>query len=456
MKITLQHLNTWYQDHLPWILDNYISLLKIPSISTDPGYKDSIQEAAEFVMDQLKSMHFKVEKWETAKHPVIFASYEVGPSKPTLLIYHHYDVQPTDPLEEWKSPPFEPLLKDNAIYARGASDNKGQLMYTLTALKAYQELSSFGLNIKLFIEGEEECGSVGSRLILKSKQQELQSDYLLIVDTLIPSLDTPAITIGLRGLLTMEVICSNSTVDLHSGALGGIALNPNQALVTLLAKCFDAQGKVIIPGFYEGIAKLSAEEERGMFKEVDTAYLTKQFGLQAFQGDTSEMLWEKNTLLPTFEINGISGGYTGAGFKTVIPSKASAKISCRLVPHQNPEKIFALIQEFLTQHAPKGITLTLHYDSGAPAVRSSSNTPLALVCAKSYTEVFEKPCQKILSGASIPLVTDLTACCNAEVVMMGMILDSDQMHAPNEHFGLEQLRKGFLTMATILGNLSEC
>ncbi|MGR3973083.1 MAG: M20/M25/M40 family metallo-hydrolase [Candidatus Rhabdochlamydia sp.] len=457
MKIQLEHLEKWYQDHLEQILDRYFAFLKIPSISTDPLFSSSVQEACDFVIHQLQAMHFHVERWETSKYPVIFATYETDPSHPTLLIYHHYDVQPADPVHEWHFPPFEPTLQDGAVYARGSSDNKGQLIYTLAAIEAYHELLTSGkINLKLFIEGEEECGSLGPLEILKDKQQPLQANHVLIIDALIPSLETPAITLGLRGLLTLEVICSNSHTDLHSGSLGGIALNPNQALITLLASCWDAHHNVVIPGFYDHITPLTSEEKEGMVSEVDISLLQQQFGLTAFQSPSSKTLWEKNTLLPTLEINGISGGYTGAGFKTVIPATASAKISCRLAQGQDPEEMFNHIVNFFKSQICPGISLEVRYLSGAQGVRSSSDTSLARICANSYSEVFNTPCQQILSGASIPLVTHLAACSHAEVVMMGMILDTDCIHAPNEHFSLQQLRKGFLTVATLLGNLSSC
>lgn len=457
MNPTLDELRSWYKNHEKQILDDYFSFLKSPSISTDPAYKDDVRKTAEWVSNRLKKTGFKVDIWKTKGHPVVFASHIVNPSRPTLLIYHHYDVQPVDPIEKWKSPPFEPVLKDGFVYARGASDNKGQCFYTLTALEALFDLcKKVNLNIKLFIEGEEECGSGGALQMVQEKKDALKADYLLIVDMGIPSLDTPAITIGLRGIVAMEVKCTNSNVDLHSGVMGGVALNPNRALVQLLAKLWDTDGVVAVPGFYDNVTVPTKEELKEIAQDLDLPHLKKEFGLKAFQGEGSYSLWESNTIRPVLEINGISGGYAGAGFKTVIPSQSIAKISCRLVPNQDPEKIGHAIAAFLKKQAPKGIEIEVTHDHGGHPIRTSPHTKLAHLCSDAYAEVFGKPCQKILCGASVPLVADLKEAVGGEVAMIGVCLDSDGMHAPNERFGLKQLELGYLTMGSILGRLMSC
>lgn len=454
---TIEELRSWYKDHETQILDDYFSFLKIPSISTDPAYKEDVKKAAEWVGHRLKKIGFKVDLWKTGGHPVVFATHMIDPSRPTVLIYHHYDVQPVDPIEKWKSPPFEPVIKDGYVYARGASDNKGQCFNTLTALQAVFDLcKKVNLNIKLFVEGEEECGSRGALEMVREKKEALKSDYLLIVDMGLPTIDIPAITIGLRGIVAMEVKCTNSKIDLHSGVMGGIALNPNRALIQLLAKLWDKDGVVAVPGFYDEVTVPTKEELKEISQELDIAYLKKQFGLNAFQGEGSYSLWESNTIRPTLEINGISGGYTGEGFKTVIPSQSFAKISCRLVPNQDPQKIAELIEKFLKKHAPKGIEIEVTHDHGGRPVRTSPHTKLAHLCSDAYAEVFGKPCQKVLCGASVPLVADLSAAVGGEVAMVGVGLDSDDIHAPNEHFGMKQLESGFLAMGRILGRLMAC
>ena len=384
---TLDELYSWYEKYEDQIIEDYFSFLKIPSISTDPAYKEDVRKAAEWVGNRLKKIGFKVEIWKTQNkgtsgHPVVFASHTVDSSRPTVLIYHHYDVQPVDPIEKWKSSPFEPVIKDGYVYARGASDNKGQCFSTLTALAAVFEIcKKVNLNIKLFIEGEEECGSGGALQMMNEKKDVLKADYLLIVDMGLPAADTPAITIGLRGIVALEVKCKNSSIDLHSGIMGGVALNPNRALIQLLAKLWDAEGVVAAPGFYDDVVVPTGEELKDISQGLDLDYLKKQFGLKAFQGEGGYSLWESNTIRPTLEINGIAGGYAGAGFKTVIPSQAVAKISCRLVPSQDPMKIAQCLTEFLKKQAPKGIELEITHDHGGKPVRTSPNTKLAHLCA---------------------------------------------------------------------------
>ncbi len=454
---SIEELKSWYKDHEKTLFTDYFSFLKIPSISTDPAYRKDIQKAAEWVGAYLKDIGFKVDLWKTKGHPVVFASYVVDLSRPTVLIYHHYDVQPVDPIEKWKSSPFEPEMRDGHVYARGASDNKGQCFNTLAALRAVFDLcKKVNLNIKLFVEGEEECGSTGALEAVQEKKDQLKADYLLIADMGLPAPETPAISIGLRGIIAMEVKCSNSKIDLHSGIHGGIALNPNRALIQLLAKLWDSSGVVAIPGFYDDVIAVSKEELKECMQDVDLEYLKKQFGIKAFQGEGNYSLWESNTIRPTLEINGISGGYTGPGFKTVIPSEASTKISCRLVPNQDPEKIARCITEFLKKEAPPGIEISITHDHGGKPIRTSPHTKLARLCADAYADVFGKPCQKMLCGATVPLVADLRDAVGGEVAMVGVCLDSDDIHAPNERFGLKQLEEGFLTMSSILGRLIEC
>lgn len=452
---SLSELKKWYKNHSAQIEQDYFSFLKIPSVSTDPSYKKHIQEAASWVENYLKKIGLKTEIWKTSFHPVVFASHHAGPSRPTVLIYHHYDVQPVDPIDKWKSPPFEPTLRDGKVYARGASDNKGQCFYTLTALKALFELcKKIDLNIKVFVEGEEECGSRGALEVLKTHQKDLKADHILIVDGGIPGAGRPAITLGLRGIVALEVTCRNSSIDLHSGIHGGIVLNPNRALVEMLSKLWDKKGKIAIPGFYNDVAKPTAKELKAIEKLVDEKYLRKQFGVKAFRGEGGYSLWESNTIRPTLEINGISGGYTGTGFKTVIPSMAIAKISCRIVPHQDPEKVARSIANYLKKIAPKGLEIEATWDHGGKSVRSSPDTEISHVCSDAYSEVFGKPCGKIFCGASVPLVADLARASKGDAVIIGVSLDSDDFHAPNEHFGLDQLQQGFLTISRILGRLS--
>lgn len=401
-------------------------------------------------------MGFKTELWPTSIHPVLFASHmEAGPDRPVLLIYNHYDVQPVDPLELWKSPPFEPTIRDGKVYARGASDNKGQLFFVLSSLQAFLELAKeHCLNLKLFIEGEEESGSVGSREVLEPKKEQLKADYCLILDAGLPKPNVPAVTLGLRGITTMNITIKNSSIDLHSGIFGGIVMNPLQALATTLAKIWK-NGKVAIPGFYEDVVEISKEEWEIIDHSFDREEYTRLFGIKAFGGEEGYSLLESNLLRPIVEINGMWGGYIGSGFKTVIPSEAHAKISCRLVPNQEPDKIAKLIAGFIRDQLPKGFACEIEPHSGGLPIRTSAQSLVAKLAKKAYEEVFAKPCQFIFCSASVPIVADLANISKAAVALMGTATNEDDIHAPNEHFSLEQLEQGFLTMGRTLSLIAE-
>lgn len=457
MTPTLSELKAWYAKHAKEIQNDFFTYLKFPSISTDPQYKNEIGRTSQWLRDYLTRIGLKVEIWETINHPVIYAEHlEAGSGRPTVLLYSHYDVQPVDPLDKWKSPPFEPVIRDGEVYARGASDDKGQGFYSITAIKAFLELAKkSNVNIKLFIEGEEECGSVGSTHILSKKKEKLKADHLLIVDMGIPAKGVPAITLGLRGICALEVNCKNSDIDLHSGIMGGVVLNPNRILVQALAKLWDETGKVAIPNFYDEVEMPSKDELAHFDRTVDEAALKKNFGIRAFYKEGNYSLWDSNYIRPVLEINGISGGYTGHGFKTVIPSQAFAKISCRLTPKQIPEVMCKRIEDFLKQHIPKGVEVKVVLDHGGKPVRNSPNTPVAKIAAKAYEEVFGSRCQNMLTGGSVPIVADLTAASGAEVAMIGVGLSTDDIHAPNEHFGMDRFEQGFLVIGLILGEFSK-
>jgi acetylornithine deacetylase/succinyl-diaminopimelate desuccinylase-like protein len=391
-------------------------------------------------------MGLKVEKWPTKGHPVIFASSQpILPDQPTLLIYNHYDVQPVDPLNEWDSPPFEPTVRQGEVYARGAEDNKGQCFYVLQALKALlHKHGSFPINIKLCIEGEEECGSEGLADILqdKKRQAQLKADYLVIVDMGLRDKNTPAVTLGVRGIVTMGLHLKGSHIDLHSGSHGGIAYNPLHALVEMLSKLRDSNGKITIPGFYDDVVEIDEKNRSLIALDFDTKEYETMFGALPEGGEKKYTPWERAWNRPTLEINGISGGYSGQGFKTVIPAKASAKISCRLVPNQDPKKIGKLVAEYLKKLAPKGMEVEVEVYGGGKAIRANPTSKVVVAFAKAYEELFKKPCEYIYSGGSIPIVTNLAEASQSEVILMGFGLPDDQIHAPNEHFGVDRLEKG--------------
>lgn len=449
MSASLKDFQAWYGKNKQRILEDYFTFLKFPSISTDPSFKKETHSCAEWLKEFLQKIGLNVEIWKTSGHPVLFASHQTSPNAPTLLIYNHYDVQPVDPLELWKSPPFEPTLREGKVYARGASDNKGQLFYVITAVQAFLELAKEKkFNLKLFIEGEEECGSHGTREVLKAKQKELKADYCLVLDMGIPGIDTPAVTLGIRGITTMQVDVRNSSIDLHSGVFGGIVLNPLQALTTALSR-FWANGKVAIPGFYDDVVEATEQEKKEIDLSLDKDALRKNFGIRVFGGEAGYTLAESNCLRPTLEINGVSGGYTGKGFKTVLPAEAHAKISCRLVPNQDPAKICKMITDFL-RHELAGFECKVEILSGDPPVRCTSQSKIVQVAKKAYEEVFAKLPLFSYCAASVPIVSDLQKACQGSLALMGTALDGDDIHAPNEHFSLEQFEKGFLTMSRLL------
>lgn len=437
-------------------LNDYKTLLSFPSVSSEPEYEQDLLACFEWVKKEVEAIGFETEVWDTGGHPTLFGSWLKAPGKPTLLIYNHYDVQPVDPLELWETPPFEPTVIDNVMYARGAQDNKGQLFYVMLALKTVmKEKGAFPLNIKWLIEGEEEVGSKNLPAVLFKNSEKLKADHLAIVDGGIPGKDMPAVSLGMRGLVTMDVELTGTRSDLHSGSHGGLAYNPAFALAELLAAAKNREGKITIPGFYDSIKPLTVKEKESLDFHFNEQKYLETYGAGPSGGERSLTPLERNWLRPTFEVNGIVGGYTGAGFKTVIPAKASAKISCRLVRGQDPQEMGKLVARWLDSMAPNGITVrTTVHPGGGPAVLTSPDAPVVKAFAKAFSDVFKKPCHYILEGASIPIVADLQQASGADSVLIGLGLGTDQIHAPNEHFSLDRIEKGRDIMMRALDLLS--
>lgn len=439
---------TIYEEKKEEFLKDYFTFLKFPSISTDPQYKNDVNNCCDWVIDYLKKIGLKVEKWKTKGHPTIFATHFEDEKYETLLLYCHYDVQPVDPLDLWKSPPFEPIIREGQVFARGAVDNKGQCFYTLAALKVLLEKKKkLNLNLKLVFEGEEESGSVGLHGILQEKKNELKADHILIVDSGIEAKDEPAITLGARGLVTFTVVLQGSNFDLHSGTHGGIVYNTNRAMVELLASLHDENGKVTVEHFYDDVKPFSDKEKQELNLSFDEEHLKTHFGALAIGGEKGYTPLESAWLRPTLEINGIAGGYYGPGFKTVIPALATAKISCRLVPHQKPEKMGELVKKHLLKHVPNGMQITVDVMEGkGEAFRANPQSKIAAVMAEAYSDVFQKPCGKIMIGGSIPIAAELAKVSGGEMLLVGLCLHDDLIHAPNEHFGLDRFEQGFLSI----------
>lgn len=455
---TIEQLSQTYEKKQPKLLEDYLTFLRFKSISADSEYREESQACADWLKAYLTQSGFKVEQWDTAGNPSLFASYHSSvKNAPTLLLYTHYDVQPIDPIELWESPPFEPRIKEGLVYARGAQDNKGQCFYTIAALKSLiEESGGLPIHIKLIIDGEEEIGSPGLTKLLQTKKEQLKADYVTIVDLGILGPDSPAVTLGCRGIITMDVIVQGTRGDLHSGSHGGVAFNPIHALIEILSKLRDPQGKVLVPGFYDDVAELSADERKLLALEFDQAKYKKEFGSEATGGEKQYTPFERAWLRPTLEINGIYGGYSGKGFKTVIPAVANAKISCRLVPNQVPSKISQQVKQFIEKNTPNGVQVTVHvHEGGGPGIRTAPSSKIVQAFATAYGEVFKKPCQFILEGGSIPITNGLREASGGELAMMGFGLATDQIHAPNEHFSLDRLKQGFLTMARTIALLGE-
>jgi acetylornithine deacetylase/succinyl-diaminopimelate desuccinylase-like protein len=442
----------WIETNKNQLQKDYFEFLRFRSISTDPAFKSEVDRCAAWVQNYLTESSFHAELLSTPIHPAVYAEKRpINPTLPTVLIYGHYDVQPVDPIALWESDPFEPTLREGKVFARGAVDDKGQIFYAMAAARYFHEVSkALPINVKFCIEGEEEAASVGLSKILSKHQALFRADYLLVVDYDSYDEKTPAINLGARGILSLEVTLTGSKGDLHSGLYGGIAYNPNRALVEILAQLYDADGKVMVDGFYDHVKEPSEEEKRAYPERLSRSDYTKRVGIEAFGGEKGRSIHEANIFRPVLEINGISGGYAGPGFKTVIPAIATAKISCRLVPDQDPEKISQQIESFLRKRTPKGMKIEVEHHLGAPAFRSNPHSALATAVASASEEVMGRPCQRVLSGASVPITAPLAKAAGAEVVGMGYGLPTDQIHAPNEHFDMKRFELGLLTVVKAL------
>lgn len=436
-------------------LSDFKTYLSFPSISTQPERKGDVLACCTWLKGYLEEMGLVAEQWETEGHPSLFAHNTLQDGLPTILFYLHYDVQPVDPMELWDSDPFEPVEKDGHIYARGTADNKGQAWYTFEAIKAFMAEGS-GVNIKLIIEGEEECGSAGLIGIVDTKKAELSADYTVFVDSGIYGRHDPAVTMGLKGIVTWEVTMQGSDGDLHSGSMGGVALNPLKAMCQMFSRLWDEKGHVAIPGFYEGVGELDRE---GYDFATDMEQVARDAGVTALGGEEGFTYTESNWLRPILEINGMWGGYTDPGFKTVIPAKAHAKLSCRMVAEQDHTKIGPLIQTYLEKMAPEGLAVTVEIGECSPAVRSDPNARIAEIAADSYKEVFKKPCLKVLLGGTIPVAHQLVEASGGEFLAIGVALVSDNVHAPNERMELARMELGrdiVLKMLQRISNDSRC
>ena len=457
----MEHIKTYIQEHKDRFVEELMDLLRIPSISADPAYSQDVNACAESVKDYLvKAGADNVEICPTKGYPIVYGEKVIDPQLPTVLIYGHYDVQPADPLELWESDPFEPVIKttdihpEGAIFARGACDDKGQMFMHVKAFELMMQTNSLACNIKFMIEGEEEVGSDNLADFVKANKVRLKCDAILISDTGIIDNDTPSITTGLKGLSYVEVEVTGPNRDLHSGLYGGAVANPINILCEMIASMKDENNHISIPGFYDKVVELSLQERADMARAPFSLERHKKaLDLSDIHGEEGFTTMERTGIRPTLDVNGIWGGYTGEGAKTVIASKAFAKISMRLVPNQTDEEITKLFEDHFKAIAPKSVKVEVRPHHGGEPYVAPTDSPAYLSASAAMESTFGKKPVPVRSGGSIPIVALFEKELGVKSILMGFGLDSDAIHSPNEHYGLFNYFKGIETIPHFLLNL---
>ncbi len=450
MNETQKYIN----EHKDRFLNELIELLKIPSVSADPAFNQDVLNTADKVAEFLRNAGAdNVEVCETSGYPVVYGEKIIDPSKPTVLVYGHYDVQPADPIELWESDPFEPVIKkteihpDGAIFARGSADDKGQFFMHVKAFEAMNKTGELPCNVKFMIEGEEEVGSSSLSEFVPQNREKLKNDIILISDTDIISKEQPSISVGLRGLSYVEVEVHGATLDMHSGVYGGAVPNPLNVLSSMIAKLHDEDGRITIPGFYDGIIEFSDEERAEMAKiPFDLNDYKKSIGIADIMGEKGYTTIERTSIRPTLDVNGMWGGYIGAGAKTVIASVAHAKISMRLVPNQDPDRITQLFTDYFPTLAPSSVRVVVKPHHGGHSYILPTDDKGFLAAKKAMTQTFGKEALPTRSGGSIPIVALFEKELGSKSVLMGFGLNSDVIHSPNENYGLFNFYKGIETI----------
>jgi acetylornithine deacetylase/succinyl-diaminopimelate desuccinylase-like protein len=435
-------------------LNELLELLKIPSVSADPSFKNDVLKCAETIAEGLRKIGIdKVEVCKTAGNPIVYGEKIIDATKPTVLVYGHYDVQPADPLELWITPAFEPVIKttekhpQGAIFARGACDDKGQMFMHVKAVESMLAANELPCNVKFMIEGEEEVGSENLAIFVKNEKERLKADIILVSDTGMLANDVPSITTGLRGLSYVEVEVTGPNRDLHSGLYGGCVANPINVLADMIASLHDSTGKITIPGFYDKVVELTNEERAEMAKApFSHESYCKVLDIAETMGEAGYSTMERGSIRPTLDVNGIWGGYTGEGAKTVIASKAFAKISMRLVPDQNPEEITNLFKSHFESIAPNAVKVLVKPHHGGEAAVTPIDSIGYKAASLAYEKAFGKKPIPVRSGGSIPIVAMFEKELGLKTILMGFGLDSDAIHSPNEHFGLFNFYKGIETI----------
>lgn len=456
MRDTMTHLQTldaYFREKREEHLQELHEFLQIPSISSLSEHKEDMQTAAQWLASAFAKLHLEnISIDQTPGHPVVYADWLHAEGKPTILFYGHYDVQPVDPLHLWESEPFKPEIRDNKLFARGASDDKGQVFMHLKTIEAlFATEKTLPVNVKFIIEGEEEIGSPNLPQYIEDHKEKLAADLILISDTGLYAPGKPAVCYGLRGLAGVQIDVRGAKGDLHSGLYGGGVQNAIHALVELLDSFRNEHGTIQVDGFYDKVRPLS-DEERQAYKDLqfDENALKEEVGVKELFGESGFSYLEQTWARPTLEVNGIYGGFSGEGIKTVLPAEASAKITCRLVPDQEPDEIVALLRTHIEKHKPIGVDITIsEFDKGAPFITPFDH-PMIQAAGRSYEKIYQVPTAYIRGGGSIPIVAAFDTILKLPVVLMGFGLSSENFHAPNEHFHLENFDKGLRVLGDYL------
>ena len=454
----LQALDTYFTSHREAHLNELKEFLRIPSISSLSEHKEDIQEAAKWLVKAFEKLNLEnISITQTAGHPVVYADWLHAEGKPTILFYGHYDVQPVDPLHLWESEPFNPTIRDNKLFARGASDDKGQVFMHLKMIEAlFATTGTLPVNVKFIYEGEEEIGSPNLPAFVEERKEKLAADLIVISDTGLYGPGKPAVCYGLRGLTGLQIDVSGAKGDLHSGLYGGGVQNAIHALAEILASFRDEHGTIQVEGFYDKVLPLTVEEREAYkalgFNEED---VKEEVGVKELFGEAGYSYLEQTWARPTLEVNGVFGGFSGEGIKTVLPAEAGAKITCRLVPNQEPEEIVALLRAHIEKHKPTGVEVTIsEFDKGRPYLTPFDH-PLIQAAGRSYEKVYNVPTAYTRGGGSIPIVAAFDEILKLPIVLMGFGLSSENFHAPNEHFHLENFDKGLRVLGDYLYEVSE-
>ncbi|MFN4122284.1 MAG: dipeptidase [Flavobacteriales bacterium] len=453
----MENIKTIIDKNQDRFINELMDLLRIPSVSADPKYKQDVLKAADWVAESLnKAGADNVEICPTPGYPIVYGDKIIDSSLPTVLIYGHYDVQPPDPLDLWHSPAFEPVIKNGKIYARGAADDKGQFFMHIKAFEILMQENKLPCNVKFMIEGEEEVGSSNLDKFLSDNKARLSADVVLVSDTSMIANDVPSLTVGLRGLSYLEVEVTGPNRDLHSGIYGGGVANPINVLCEMIASLKDENKQISIPGFYDDVVELSAEE-RAMMNEAPFSEeeFKRELNIGATEGEKGYTTIERTSIRPTLDVNGIWGGYIGEGAKTVLPSKAYAKISMRLVPNQKSEKITQLFSDHFKRIAPPSVKVEVHPHHGGEAAVTPVDSLEYQAASMAMEKTFGKKPIPARGGGSIPIVASFEKILGLKTVLMGFGLDTDDIHSPNEHYGVFNFLKGIETIPYFFHYLSE-